>query len=278
MMRKIIFGALLMAGLLMVGTKAHAGEMYRLYNPNSGEHFYTGKLAEADSLATVGWSYEGIGWIAPDKSDTPIYRLYNPNEGDHHYTANKFERDFLVTKGWKDEGISFYASKSGTPIYRQYNPNAKAGAHNFTGSMSENNFLLTKGWKAEGIAFYVSSLVPADQKVTFDFAATSDGAAKFEDNKLTLKVGQVVHFQGTFTGVGFAEMIKPVSSDTSIVSDATEAEARKFGDRGALVYDHLVSPVPFDTQVLIARKAGTCTLTFTSRYGAVTKVSVTVTK
>jgi len=277
-MKKLFLGILLFVGVLSFGAKAEASEIYRLYNPNSGEHFYTGKLAEADSLATTGWSYEGIGWIAPDKSDTPIYRLYNKNEGDHHYTANPFEKDFLVKKGWNDEGISFYASKSGTPIYRQYNPNAKAGAHNFTGSMSENNFLITKGWNAEGIAFYVSSLVPADQKIVFDFAGASDGGAKFEENKLTLKVGQVVIFQGTYTGLGFADTLTPVSSDTSIISEASDTEARKLGDRGALFYDHLTSPVPFETKVMAARKTGTCTLTLTSRYGAVTKVSVTVTK
>ena len=39
--------------------------MYRLYNPNSGEHFYTSNVAERDMLISVGWSDEGIGWIAP---------------------------------------------------------------------------------------------------------------------------------------------------------------------------------------------------------------------
>ena len=63
-------------------------DMYRLYNPNSGEHFYTANPAEKNNLVSLGWRYEGIGWTAPKKSNTPVYRLYNPNSGDHHYTVN----------------------------------------------------------------------------------------------------------------------------------------------------------------------------------------------
>ena len=29
--------------------------MFRLYNPNSGEHFYTGNAAEKNHLAAIGW-------------------------------------------------------------------------------------------------------------------------------------------------------------------------------------------------------------------------------
>lgn len=38
-------------------------DMHRLYNPNSGEHFYTASEVERDHLIGVGWSYEGIGWM-----------------------------------------------------------------------------------------------------------------------------------------------------------------------------------------------------------------------
>ena len=49
--------------------------MHRLYNPNSGEHFYTGSDAERDHLVSLGWRSEGEGWVAPVKSTTPVYRL-----------------------------------------------------------------------------------------------------------------------------------------------------------------------------------------------------------
>lgn len=63
-------------------------QLYRLYNPNSGEHFYTKTTGERDNLRKVGWHYEGVGWVAPSTGN-PVYRLYNPNAGDHHYTLNK---------------------------------------------------------------------------------------------------------------------------------------------------------------------------------------------
>ena len=130
-------------------------KMYRMYNPNSGEHFYTARAAERDMLKRLGWNYEGVGWRAPEESDTPVYRLYNPNAGDHHYTTDKKERDMLVKKGWNDEGIGWYsADEDGAPVYRQYNPNAKTGTHNYTTNKKENDYLAHIGWKAEGIAWY----------------------------------------------------------------------------------------------------------------------------
>lgn len=127
--------------------------MYRLYNPNSGEHFYTKTTSERDHLRSVGWRYEGIGWQAP-ASGNPVYRLYNPNAGDHHYTLNAGERDHLKKVGWRYEGISWYSPSSGTPLYRLYNPNAKAGAHHYTPITSERDQLKKLGWRYEGIAWY----------------------------------------------------------------------------------------------------------------------------
>ena len=136
-------------------TPAKTVDMYRIYNPNSGEHFYTANAAEKDNLVSLGWKYEGIGWKAPEKSDTPVYRLYNPNAGDHHYTTNKAERDNLISVGWKDEGIGWYSDDAkSVAIYRQYNPNAVSGAHNFTSNKGENDWLVSLGWKGEGIGWY----------------------------------------------------------------------------------------------------------------------------
>lgn len=131
-------------------------DMYRLYNPNSGEHFYTGNAVERDSLGGAGWRYEGVGWVAPAGSSTPVYRLYNPNSGDHHYTINSAERAGLLASGWRDEGIGWYSSDDnrGYPVYRQYNPNARAGAHNFTLNRNEEAVLTAAGWRAEGLAWY----------------------------------------------------------------------------------------------------------------------------
>ena len=134
--------------------------MHRLYNPNSGEHFYTANQGERDNLVTLGWSDEGVGWVAPVKSPVPVYRLYSGT--DHHYTTDVSERDHLVSVGWRDEGIGWYSDEGQhVALYRQFNPNVdpsapmnNSGSHNYTTSKEENDALVGLGWKAEGIGWY----------------------------------------------------------------------------------------------------------------------------
>ena len=129
--------------------------MFRLYNPNSGEHFYTASVVERDHLISVGWNDEGTGWTAPENSSSPVYRLYNANAGDHHYTTSVVERDHLISVGWNDEGIGWYSDDAkAVPLYRQYNPNAIAGSHNYTTSTVERDHLISVGWNDEGIGWY----------------------------------------------------------------------------------------------------------------------------
>ena len=129
--------------------------MLRLYNPNSGEHFYTASTVEKEILVKVGWKYEGLAWKAPVKSQTPVYRLYNKNAGDHHYTISSKEKDDLIKAGWKYEGIGWYSDDAKTvPLYRLYNPNAIAGSHHYTISKTERDNLIKAGWKDEGIAWF----------------------------------------------------------------------------------------------------------------------------
>lgn len=129
--------------------------MYRLYNPNSGEHFYTADITETTDLIILCWDYEGVGWVAPKTSSTPVYRLYNQVGGEHHYTIRVEERDILVSVGWRLEGIGWYSDdEKRVPVYRLYNPNAFSNNHNYTTSMEENNLLVGLGWIAEGIGWY----------------------------------------------------------------------------------------------------------------------------
>lgn len=136
-------------------TTVETEPMYRFYNPNSGEHFYTSSVSEGDTLWYAGWYYEGIGWYAPVSSKTPVYRLYNANAGDHHYTTSLSEKNNLVKVGWKYEGIGWYSDDDKTvPLYRQYNPNAVTGTHNYTTSKNESDYLVSVGWRYEGISWY----------------------------------------------------------------------------------------------------------------------------
>ncbi|KPJ22120.1 hypothetical protein AKK44_06380 [Streptococcus phocae] len=136
-----------------VTVSANTNAMYRLYNPNSGEHFYTAALGEKNHLSAVGWHFEGIGWHAPILGE-PVYRLYNPNNGDHHYTVSKGEHDVLVTLGWRSENIGWHSGGT-IPVYRLYNPNTRgAGSHHYTTSKDEAKHLARVGWHDEGIGWY----------------------------------------------------------------------------------------------------------------------------
>lgn len=164
--RCAIFLMLLCAGVLAATPRVALADsyqnMYRMYNPSSGEHFYTADLNEAKYIASVGWRWEGIGWVAPVQGDE-VYRLYNPNAGDHHYTTSAFERDYLKSVGWNYEGVGWHSASAGegVPVYRQYNPNQATGTHNFTTSKEENDYLASIGWHAEGIAWYAANRSPA---------------------------------------------------------------------------------------------------------------------
>ena len=129
--------------------------MYRLYNPNSGEHFYTGSVEERDVLVEAGWQYEGIAWNAPVNEGAPVYRVFNPNSGDHHYTMSKEEVDMLVALGWIYEGVAWNSAGSEqVPQFRLYNPNADCGSHHYTSSTEERDYLVGLGWIFEGIGWY----------------------------------------------------------------------------------------------------------------------------
>ena len=130
--------------------------MYRLYNPNSGEHFYTSSKDELRQVCEAGWRYEGVGWVAPE-SGAEVYRLYNPNGGDHHYTTSIGERDGLVGLGWRYEGVGWRSeADTGLAVLRQYNPNARSGSHNFTVSADEAAQVVKAGWNDEGRAWFAS--------------------------------------------------------------------------------------------------------------------------
>ena len=148
---------------------------YRLYNPYTGEHFYTQSADEHDALKGLGWSSEGVGWTAPSDGD-PVYRLFNPYSDDHHYTMSEEERDALAGLGWRYEGVGWYSDKDqGAPLWRQYNPYAKTGAHNYTLSAEENMALVSLGWRHEGVAWYALDVGPQAPEEPFSGWSEADG-------------------------------------------------------------------------------------------------------
>lgn len=129
-------------------------QIYRMYNENSGEHFFTKNGAEVAHLKSLGWNYEGEAWAAPETGDA-VYRLYNKNGGEHFYTKERAEADHLKSLGWNDEGIAWYSDKNhSVPIYRVYNQNAAAFPHHYTANAGEKDNLVKAGWNDEGIGWY----------------------------------------------------------------------------------------------------------------------------
>ncbi len=139
---------------LTAQSSANVVKMNRLYNPNSGEHFYTADLSEKSTLVSLGWHDEGVGWYTPVQGHD-VYRMYNPNAGDHHYTMDAAERNSLIAVGWNYEGVGWKSDPlEQVPLYREYNPNAIAGAHNYTTMLEEHRYLISLGWRDEGTAWY----------------------------------------------------------------------------------------------------------------------------
>ena len=79
-------------------------QLYRVYNPFSGEHLYV-KDHEAAELAIIGWVIESYAWVAP-KSGTEVHRFFNGTV--HHYASDPTEIASL--KDWIDEGVAFYTN------------------------------------------------------------------------------------------------------------------------------------------------------------------------
>lgn len=127
------------------------GDVYRLYNPNSGMHHYTLGEGERAALIEAGWNDEGIAWKAPKSAEIPVYRMYNPNNGDHFYTQDFGTCESLQEQGWKPEGVPFFTNRGGAPVFRLYNPNS--GEHFYTASEGESDNLRNAGWDYEGVAF-----------------------------------------------------------------------------------------------------------------------------
>lgn len=131
-----------------VSIKEEKGAVYRLYNPNDGQHHLTASHSEAETLASVGWDYEGVAFKSGNGD--PVYRLYNPFGGQHILTASAEEGMSLAIAGWVVESVAFKAGGD-KDVHRAYNPNN--GDHLYTTSTEERDSLVRAGWADEGVAF-----------------------------------------------------------------------------------------------------------------------------
>lgn len=141
--------------------------VYRLYNPSTGQHYWTGSAQEQQTLLQSGWNSEGLAFNSIDtiRQETPpppgddlVYRFYIPQSYSHFWTTDLGERDSMIAAGYDYEGVAWYSSTntSDTPVYRLYAPSIMQ--HLYTTDMNEVNTLVASGgWNDEGIDQYVAT-------------------------------------------------------------------------------------------------------------------------
>jgi hypothetical protein len=138
------------------------GPLFRLYNPATGDHFYTMSAAERNSATALGYHSEGTACSIYDgqaPGTVPLYRAFRPGASDHFYTTSGAERNAAIaTLGYQDEGITGYVfaaagAAATVPLYRAYNPGSLD--HFYTVSAAERDSAVAGGYRDEGIACYV---------------------------------------------------------------------------------------------------------------------------
>ncbi|WP_423460029.1 trypsin-like peptidase domain-containing protein [Ottowia sp. VDI28] len=140
--------------------------VYRLFNTQTGAHFFTSNAAERDFvLATYPvFRYENIAFYAgaqPKPGLSSVHRFYNPASGAHFYTISEAEREYVRSAFpvFQYEGPAWYGSSKPVegmvPVFRFYNPST--GAHFYTNSPDERDFVIATYpvFQYEGVAYYV---------------------------------------------------------------------------------------------------------------------------
>ena len=145
--------------------------IYRLYNPDNGEHLYTTDENERDTLyASYGWGYEGVAWYSANEG-TPVYRLYNNVLCNHLYTTDLNEIRVLTSMdntAWTVDNNNepLFYSAGDVSIYRVYNEGLN-GMHHLTTDKNEYDTLPTYGWAQEGVSL---KAVAVGEPITTDYA------------------------------------------------------------------------------------------------------------
>ncbi len=216
--------------------------VHRLYNPYTYEHFFTRDVDEAGNLSRIGWRYEGVAWVEPQKDDgaaKAVYRLFNPYTDDHHYTSDANEYRSLPEYGWQQEGLAFYSDPTmAQPIYRLYNPYLTSAYHHFTSDANEHQALVESGWVSEGVDFYGAA-------VNGDGSWSVRGGNRWLNEAGDYVVeASILSFDGSSTGA-------PLASASFVVSAPTARIHSESIDNGAGTFDVVIDEI--DSKSGIAR-------------------------
>ena len=93
----------------------NAAPVYRFYDAQTGDHFYTISQSEFNHANTLpAMRVEGVAFYEDASArpgDTAVYRYYDTGSGQHLYTASAAEMNSLAASdpALKLEGVAFYA-------------------------------------------------------------------------------------------------------------------------------------------------------------------------
>lgn len=143
--------------------------VFRFYRPGTGTHFYTGSIAERDTVVTnygSVYTFEGVSyWLDPESNEQPLYRFYRPSTGTHFYTASESEMQNVranLSGTYTFEGPAYNVSSAPVEppcatVYRFYN--SRNGTHFYTASDAERDSVinrLSSIYSYEGPAYYLA--------------------------------------------------------------------------------------------------------------------------
>ncbi len=142
-------------------------EVYRFFNTQSGNHFYSRDEFEANSILTnlPHFRLEGPAFKAADPSNGPtadVFRFFNTGNGAHLFTQDTDERDFVIANldHFNFEGVAYQGHpdpvEGSIPLYRFLN--TQTGSHFYTTNENEkNNIIATASdlYNFENIAYHV---------------------------------------------------------------------------------------------------------------------------
>ena len=94
--------------------------VYRFWNQNTTDHFYTSSYEEKVQTeenynsGRDGYKYEGVAFYVPAYGYSPVYRLFNTVTFSHVYITDASVRDSLISdyqcgySSWRYEGVAWY--------------------------------------------------------------------------------------------------------------------------------------------------------------------------
>ena len=94
--------------------------VYRFWNKETCDHFYTMSEAEKDAVINDfetgqdGYQFEGVAFYVPEYGCTPVYRFFDDETFTHLYTTDEYDKETMEEDyqngwgNWRYEGVAWY--------------------------------------------------------------------------------------------------------------------------------------------------------------------------